>query len=94
MYLEESFNGIYKNVKLSDKEYIRVFSSDIESNLLVWHTDLEDRIIVNMNDSDWLFQLDNKLPCKIDKEIFIPRNTYHRIIKGSGDLVIKITKLN
>jgi hypothetical protein len=40
--------------------------------------------------------MDNELPVKIvkNKPIFIPEGHYHRIIKGTGDLVVKIKKIS
>ena len=44
-----------------------------------------------MHDNDWSFQLDNDIPRKLLKDkLFIPKQTYHRLIKGKGDLVVKI----
>ena len=44
-----------------------------------------------MHDNDWSFQLDNDIPRKLLKDkLFIPNETYHRLIKGTGDLVVKI----
>jgi hypothetical protein len=40
-----------------------------------------------------MFQLDNQLPEKITKTTFIPAGEWHRIIKGTGDLSVKIVKL-
>jgi hypothetical protein len=37
--------------------------------------------------------MDNQLPIKIEGKIFIPKNTFHRIIKGDGDLKVKVQKL-
>ncbi len=39
--------------------------------------------------------MDNELPIKIEKNksIFIPEGTYHRILKGDGDLIVKIKKI-
>jgi predicted ATP-grasp superfamily ATP-dependent carboligase len=59
----------------------------------MWHRDQEDRIIEPVESTDWKFQLDNELPTLIDKPIFIPRYTWHRAIKGTGSLKVKITKL-
>ena len=53
----------------------------------------EDRIIEPLEVTDWLFQLDDKLPQKIEGQIFIPKEIFHRIIKGRGDLKIKLIKL-
>lgn len=81
---------------LSDGFNIRTFSSTLSENELKWHFDEQDRIVVCENDTDWMFQLDNELPMKIEKNtpIFIPEGEYHRIIKGTGDLVVKVKKLN
>jgi hypothetical protein len=59
----------------------------------MWHRDHESRIIEPINETDWLIQLDDELPKKIEGQIFIPMGIYHRLIKGSGDLKIKLQKL-
>jgi hypothetical protein len=46
-----------------------------------------------MGTTDWLFQRENELPIQINQEIKIKANEWHRIIKGSGDLVVKVIKL-
>jgi hypothetical protein len=47
-----------------------------------------------MHDTDWKFQYDNDLPVDLsNKKLFIPKETYHRLIKGTGDLTLKIFKL-
>jgi len=71
---------------------IREFSQDISPIELVWHRDREDRIVEALHETDWKFQLDNEFPVFIDK-LFIPKETYHRLIKGTGNLKVKITKL-
>jgi hypothetical protein len=40
-----------------------------------------------------MIQLDNELPMKIEGEVFIPMGIYHRLIKGTEDLKIKVIKL-
>ena len=82
----------YKEVK-ADGYIIREFSSDTSSFEFVWHRDKEDRYVEPIHDNDWKFQLDNQLPVNIDKKLFIPKETYHRLIKGSGSLKVKIFKL-
>lgn len=77
--------------KIINNETIRIFESNINELDLSWHRDNEDRIIESVGDSDWLIQLDNELPQKIN-ETFIPKGVYHRLIKGSGDLKLKIRK--
>ena len=70
---------------------LRRFSEDTSSFELVWHRDKEDRVIEVLQGSGWKFQLDNDLPQLMDGKTFIiPKDTYHRVIKGNGDLVVKI----
>lgn len=81
--------------KINNGFYIRTFSSDLNENELKWHFDEEDRIVICENDTDWLFQYDNELPITINKNepIFIQKNIFHRIIKGTNNLKLKIKKL-
>jgi hypothetical protein len=83
----------YQEIKKEDNTVIRHFDENIDPVELMWHRDQEDRIIESIEPSDWKFQLDNELPTLIDKPIFIPRYTWHRTIKGTGPLKVKITKL-
>ena len=74
-----------------DGYIIREFSHLSSPLEFVWHRDKEDRIVEPMHDTDWLFQLDNDIPRRLAKDkLFIPKETYHRLIKGTGDLVVKI----
>ncbi len=88
-----------KNYKLPFKEEIesgyniRIFDSTTDEEKFVWHRDKEDRIIECNHETNWLFQKDNELPIKFDKKIFIEKETWHRVIKGDGDLQLKIKKL-
>lgn len=83
----------YKEDKISENTFIREFKSDIDSSEFIWHKDREDRVIESIGDTDWLIQMDNELPKKIEGKVFIPKETYHRVIKGTDDLKIKLTKL-
>lgn len=77
-----------------DKYSIREFSSNTSSFELVWHRDKEDRYVQTTHKTDWQFQLDNKVPQRLsENKLFIPKETYHRLIKGTGDLKVKIFKL-
>lgn len=79
-----------------EKNYtIRDFSKHTCSMELTWHRDKEDRWIESLDTTDWKFQLDNKTPTTLNKEkLFIPKETYHRLIKGTGDLKLKVIKVN
>lgn len=74
---------------------IRSFSANVLDEELKWHWDQEDREVTCEHETDWMFQMDNQLPIKIEKNktIFIPEGEYHRIIKGTGDLTLKVKKL-
>ena len=82
----------FKETKISDNTFIREFSQDTDSGEMTWHRDRESRIIESIGDTDWGIQLDNQLPIKIEGEVFIPMGVYHRLIKGTGDLKIKLIK--
>jgi hypothetical protein len=73
--------------------YVRTFSAAVDEMELKWHWDEEDRIVEPVGKTDWLFQFDNELPIKIYTQIHIPAGVIHRVIKGTGDLVVKITKI-
>lgn len=74
-----------------DGYIIREFSHLSSPLEFVWHRDKEDRWVESTHDTDWQFQLDNDIPRVLTKnKLFIPKETYHRLIKGTGDLVVKI----
>ena len=80
--------------KQEDGYVIREFSSKAHSFEFVWHRDKEDRFIQALHPTDWQIQLDNELPQVLsENKLVIPRETYHRAIKGTGDLKVKIYKL-
>jgi hypothetical protein len=85
LYVEEVFDGYT----------IRTFSSDCHPISLKWHFDDEDRIVIPLHDSDWKFQFNDELPIDLTKDngIFIGKGQYHRVIKGSGNLSVKIIKM-
>jgi hypothetical protein len=70
----------------------RLFKENINNGELKWHFDKQDRKVKVVKSNNWMLQMDNDIP-KILKEgqaIFIPKGVYHRVIKGSGDLIVKI----
>jgi hypothetical protein len=84
----------FQETKLGDNTFIREFVQDTDSGEFTWHRDRESRIIESIGETDWLIQIDNELPKKIEGEIFIPMGAYHRLIKGNGDLKIRLQKLS
>ncbi len=83
----------FKETKIGDNTFIREFAQNTDSGEFYWHRDMENRIIESLDETDWSIQLDNKLPSKIEGKIYIPKGVYHRLIKGNGDLRIKLIKL-
>ena len=77
---------------LGNNQYIREYNADIDNHELEWHIDREDRTIEVIENKNWQVQLDNNLPVLLKETIFIPKETYHRVIKGTGNLKVKITK--
>jgi len=84
----------YKENKISENTFIREFTQETDSGEFMWHRDYEDRLIESTGETNWMIQIDNELPKKIDSNIFIPKGVYHRLIKGTGNLEIKLQKLN
>ena len=82
----------YQEQVLEENTFIREFSQDIDELDLIWHMDDEDRTIVAVEETDWLFQFDDELPLSLNSPIFIPRHKIHRVIKGNGNLKIRIIK--
>ena len=70
----------------------RTFSEDVESEELVWHRDRKDRMVKVIQSDGWKFQYDNDIPIEMEcgDSIVILKETFHRILKGKGDLVIEI----
>ena len=84
-------NFPFKQFEENDK-LIRVFEESIDASELIWHQDREDRTIKVIESNGWGYQLDNQLPLPLKKgqELFIPSMTYHRVIKGTGPLVVEV----
>ena len=82
----------YTEKKLWGNTYLRTFSADIPETDLIWHLDREDRVIEATHLTDWKFQFDDQLPVLLKNPISIPKNTFHRIIKGTNECTIRITK--
>jgi len=81
------------NEYIEDGYHIRTFYEDTDDMELVWHRDKEDRIVESLGDTNWMIQIDNELPKTLTESIYIPKGTYHRVIKGDGILKVKVKKL-
>lgn len=78
-----------------DDGELRTFYSNVDSDDLVWHRDLEDRKVTVLEGEGWQFQFNGSLPIELveDRTFMIPRDMYHRIIKGKTKLVLRIEKI-
>jgi hypothetical protein len=83
----------YKDLEETDFYIIREFDENIDPIELLWHRDDEDRTVEIIGETDWKLQLEDSLPTSLNQPIFIPRHQWHRVIKGTGNLKIKIYKI-
>ena len=82
----------YKDIEVTDTYIIREFNENIDPIELMWHRDNENRTVEILGETNWKLQLDNQLPTSMNEPIYIPRHLYHRVIKGTGNLLLKIHK--
>ena len=82
----------YIDHEVTDEYIIREFTENVDPRELMWHRDEEDRLVVCLHESDWKFQHENSLPININEAIRIPKYAWHRLIKGTGSLKVKIYK--
>lgn len=75
-----------------DDGNIRTFSDSVDDMELIWHRDREDRKVTIIEGDNWQLQMDDSLPVTLlkDQTYYIPKMIYHRIIKGQGNLKIRI----
>ena len=87
---------IYSDTQLSHNKKRRVFNESVNSEELKWHKDEYDRTILVESSDGWKLQMDEELPqdLKVGQKYSINKETYHRVIKGSGDLKIVIIEDN
>jgi hypothetical protein len=82
----------YTDIEITDTYIIREFNENIDPIELMWHRDNEDRTLEIVGETNWRIQLDNKLPILLENHIFIRKHEWHRVIKGTGTLKLKIHK--
>jgi quercetin dioxygenase-like cupin family protein len=76
----------------SGKIFTRTFSSLESSSEFKWHRDEKRRVISVLSGNNWKFQFDDSVPFELfPGDIFIiSADSWHRIIPGLSDLIIKI----
>ena len=73
----------------------RTFEEDLEDRVLIWHRDEDTRRVTVLAGSGWELQLDDELPKPliVGKNYAIPKMKYHRVIKGEGNLIVRIENI-
>lgn len=71
---------------------VRTFDHSVEEKELVWHMDKNNRTVHVLSGVGWKLQNDDELPKElhVGKDYYIIKNSYHRLIKGENNLVIRI----
>lgn len=82
----------YSDQGVGEQEVIRTFDESIDPVELMWHRDDEDRLIEPLEETDWLIQIEDSLPKIFSEQIEIRRHEWHRLIKGTGQLTVRIKK--
>ena len=77
----------------TDNGDIRTFDNPNEDDL-VWHRDKENRHIDVLEGEGWSLQYEDELPTEmhVGDEFYIPEMVFHRLIKGSTKLVLRLEK--
>ena len=73
---------------------VRAFSKDVQDDELVWHRDRENREVRVLKGNGWQFQREDHLPILLREGdvIQIKKEEWHRVIKGTTDLIVEIRK--
>jgi len=82
----------YTDIEITDQYIIREFDENIDPVELLWHRDDENRLVEIIGSTNWQLQLEDQLPTSLNEPIFIPKHVWHRAIKGTGKLRLKIHK--
>jgi hypothetical protein len=82
----------YEEKRFDNGLILREFKHDANVEDLIWHQDKKDRKVFVVESNGWKLQLSDGLPFPLieGKEYFIPKKSWHRVIKGNGNLKIKI----
>jgi hypothetical protein len=77
---------------IKEGKIVRVFTPDVDDDELKWHQDTTDRKVTVIQHGEWEFQMEDDLPVKLSnaKQIYIPKFVWHRVIKGTGTLIVEI----
>lgn len=84
----------YQDKHKNHNSFIRTFQENVSDSELEWHRDRKDRTVRVLESGGWKFQHDNRIPTEIKAgdTLHIRANQYHRILKGSGSLIVEIVE--
>ena len=82
----------FEEKQIAENVFLRYFDHNVLSEELIWHRDKRSRTVHVLSGNGWKLQLDDELPTNLEigKQYFIIKNSYHRLIKGENNLVIRI----
>ncbi len=83
----------FSQERVDKNTVVRTFTESVADEELKWHRDHEDRLVRPLSETDWMLQMDDELPQKLEGEFLIPKGVYHRLIKGTGDLKVEVRML-
>jgi hypothetical protein len=86
----------YEEKRFDDGSILREFKHNANVEDLIWHQDKKDRKVFVIESNGWKLQLSSGLPFYLieGKEYFIPKKSWHRVIKGNCNLKIAIHERN
>jgi len=85
----------YTQTSITQNVFERIFDLSVDNEELVWHRDRRTRFVKVLEGVGWKFQFDNQLPKEIGpgSTIHINKLSYHRLLKGSTPLKVRIVEL-
>jgi len=88
-------NKTYTDKHVTQSVFERIFDLKDDNEELTWHTHDCSRFIKVLEGSGWKVQFDNELPKDIipGTTIHINKNSYHRLLRGHSELVVRIVEL-
>lgn len=80
--------------QLNESTLIRLFPSTAREVDLKWHRDRQDRVVEVIHSNGWMLQRDDSVPALLASGdiLEITANEWHRVVKGKGDLIVKIVE--
>ena len=82
----------YKDIILESGIIRRTIKPDVGGDECTWHRDARSRTVLVKEGKGWMFQTDETLPTPLKEgsRLQIPAGSWHRVIPGSGPLVMLI----